>query len=139
MSLNWAIEGDEASPQNPVLGDGACNPCADRFNPVFVFGASLAVSGLNHLDHFVFKGEVIGEVKVTVGPATSADQIMLGAIILFTQDTDFETAEIVFEEGPGIRIITDGFPNIRANGGSVGLLSIAEDTWVLVGNNDLFV
>jgi hypothetical protein len=137
--MAWVTEDTILDDHESPLGEEQCEPCLALFNPIRFAGESLTIDGNDHLKHFILeldKNDPLSPftVTVTVNAAFIDSVLLRGMLVMFTRNT---SAAVEFVAADGQEIIVDGLLSIAARGGSVGLTSVDESTWVLVGNNTL--
>ena len=137
--MPWLTEDSTPIEHQSPVGTEQCIPCEALFQPVRFAGSELTIDGNDHLKHYILeldKDDPLSPftVTVTVNAPYADSELLLGMLVLFTRNT---TAQVVFVGNTGQEIIVDGLLSIAAKGGSVGLTSVDESTWVLVGNNSL--
>lgn len=137
--MSWVTEDSSPIEHQSPVGLEQCLPCEAVFQPVRFAGSELTIDGHDHLKHYILELDKEDPaspftVTVTVNAPYRDAELLLGMLVLFTRNT---TAQVVFVENTGQEIIVDGLPSVAARGGSVGLTSVDELTWVLVGNNTL--
>lgn len=137
--MSWVTEDSSPIEHQSPVGLKQCLPCEALFQPVRFAGSELTIDGHDHLKHYILeldKDDPLSPFTVTITVNAPYDDatLLAGMLVLFTRNT---SAQVVFQAGESQEIIADGLLSIAARGGSVGLTSVDELTWVLVGNNSL--